>query len=213
MTGVYSLMHKDVPLLIINKREFQEYDKKARVKVTSTDWFSPKRQLQVSVIGRVSNFITIQNAPLVVKHLMENPKYNYLVIPKDDHITEQGFDEVFSSGNMRVMRRSKDKNVNENLRRLGDKIPLGTNATILEYEGSWLNTLGLHKLAIERLELALRLEPGRIRSYQLLTICLGHVGQRRKAGVVYRACRQRFGQSCDVPQPRVILYQDYVLKI
>ncbi|XP_064651568.1 uncharacterized protein LOC135502546 [Lineus longissimus] len=213
MTAVYSLLHKDVPLLAINKREFQEYDKKARVKVISSDWFFPKRQLQVSVIGRMSNFITIENAPLVVKHLIENPKYNYLVIPKDDQITEQGFDEVFSSGNMKVMRRSDDRKTNENLRKLGEKIPLGTNATILEYEGSWLNTLGLYDLAIKRLELALKLDASRVRSYQLLTICLGHIGQQAKAGVVYSTCRQRFGKSCDVPQPRVVLHQDYVLKI
>ena len=92
-------------------------------------------------------------------------------------------------------------------------IPIGTNATVLEYEGSWLYTYGLYRKAIERLEAALQLDKTRIKVYQLLSLCYKDIGKIPVANQIINQCVQLYKSSCLEQQPKVILHKDLDLDV
>ncbi|XP_074641080.1 uncharacterized protein LOC141898848 [Tubulanus polymorphus] len=210
MTGAYSLLHKDVSWFTLIHYEFNEFDKNSRVKLPSVNFLTSTDTVHVSVLNRISEYITLHNSPLVLKHLINNPQYNYLILSRKRKIINIGFEEVFSYGTMKVLRRSTDPSVNLQLQNIAKMIPLGRNATILEYEGSWLKTLGKPKKAIERLKLAIDLDPNRIRAYQLLKYIYNDLHDRKSATDIHNKCAKLHGHSiCNKLQPRTILHKDY----
>ena len=209
-TAGYTVLHRDVPIFTLVHYEFHEFDQTARKVLAPTDYFSARKDVRVSVVSKLSNFITTENSPLLLKTIVNEANYNYLLLKKTRKLVNIGFDEVFSSGTMRVMRRTDDVTQNEALQRIADGIPVGTNATVLEYEGSWLMTYGLRQLATERLETAVTLDKSRIRAYQLLGLIYRDIGRVDDSRNIITECYRHNGkESCNVIQPKIVLHRDY----
>jgi tetratricopeptide (TPR) repeat protein len=60
-------------------------------------------------------------------------------------------------------------------------MPIGLNATILEYEASWLYTAGLYSKAVDRLERTIQLSDNRIRPFQILGASYANLDDYSKA--------------------------------
>ena len=214
MTGGYTTLHRNVPLISLVHYEFQEFDDKSRIQIQSKLWFTSSLHVNVSVVNRASNFVTIDNMQYLVKYLISKPIYNYVVIRKNMKFIKTGFTQVFQAGTMQVLKRRKDEQTNQELNSFGDTIPSLTNGTILEYEGSWLITLGLRRLAQARLKYAIEKDPSRVRAYQLLAIMYLEEGENEKLRSILASCYSRNGKyQCNKPQPKVVLYSDYNIEV
>ena len=92
------------------------------------------------------------------------------MLPLAQKVNNVGYKQVFLSGSMKVIKRTSDTESNKILSKHVTRIPVGTNATILEYEGSWCITYGLYEEAVIRLRTAAELDSRKVRPYQLLAI-------------------------------------------
>ena len=164
MTGVYTVLHKDVPIFALNFHEFFEFNIKSRFEVVNI----VNQNISLSVFGQISNFISIHNTHYLWKQLILQPEYNYLVLRTERQFTDTGYTEVFRSGKSKVMKRQDTNETNTEQFKIATKAPLGYNATVLEYEGYWLIRYGLYKIAESKLLFANRLDNSRIGPYQLL---------------------------------------------
>ena len=209
-TAAYSVLHKDVPIFSLFHKEFMEFDKSARKNLPSNDYFSSRSTVGVTVTSQISNFISTENSPLLLKALVNEPHYNYLLLKTSRKLVSTGFEEVFRSGTMRVMRKTQNERGTEELQQIADSIPIGRNATILEYEGSWLMTYGLRQLAMERLEVAIELDVSRIRAFQLLSLIYRDMGRNQDARRVSAKCFKNNGKdACMKAQPQIVLHPEY----
>lgn len=164
--------------------------------------------ISIAGIDFISNFITVENSALLFKVIAEQPEYNYVIVRGTNQMFSFHFSEVFSAGRYKVLRR-KD-NVNAALSQLAEKIPLGSNSTVLEYEASWLITFGLNSFAIDRLNYSIELGSTRIRPWQLLYTAHRSLGLTDKANECMKRCFALHGQqACRTPQPKVILHPEY----
>ena len=164
MTGGYTVLHKDVPILALNFHEFFEFNRKSRLEIVNI----VNQNISLSVFGQISNFISIYNTNYLWRQLILQPEYNYLVLRTERQFTDTGYSEVFRSGKSKVMKRQDTNETATELLNVASKAPLGYNATVLEYEGHWLIRYGLYKLAETKLLFANRLDNSRIGPYQLL---------------------------------------------
>ena len=164
MTGGYTVLHKDVPILSLNFHEFFEFNRKSRLEIVNI----VNQNISLSVFGQISNFISIYNTHYLWKQLILQPEYNYLVLRTERQFTDTGYTEIFRSGKSKVMKRQDTNETATELLNVASKAPLGYNATVLEYEGYWLIRYGLYKLAETKLLFANRLDNSRIGPYQLL---------------------------------------------
>ena len=164
MTGSYTVLHKDVPILALNFHEFFEFHRKSRLEIVNI----VNQNISLSVFGQISNFISIYNTNYLWRQLILQPEYNYLVLRTERQFTDTGYTEVFRRGKSKVMKRQDTNETHTELLNIATKAPLGYNATVLEYEGYWLIRYGLYKLAESKLLFANRLDNSRIGPYQLL---------------------------------------------
>jgi len=112
------------------------------------------------------------------------------------------------------MKRTDDKDENEALQKLAASIPIGSNGSTLEYEGSWLYSFGLLRKAVERLEAALVLNPFLIRAYQLLVLANVGLGQHDDAHSATQRCSRIHGaKTCRSHQHKVVLHSDYDINV
>ena len=184
MTGGYTVLHKDVPIFALNTYEFFEFDSKSRFKSLNI----ANQNISLSDFERISNFVSIYNTYYLWKQLILKPEYNYLVLKSDRKFTEKGYNEVFRSGNSKVMKRQMTKEIEAEVSKLASEVPLGYNATILEYESFWLIKYGVYKLAEDKLLFANRLDQSRIGPYQLLIGLFRGFGQETLVKNVLDAC-------------------------
>lgn len=176
MTGAYSVLQKDVPIFSLNKFEFMEFDDDAKLRHGQHTLGDSNKH--VKVFGRISEFISVFNTPLLLKQLISKKVYNYLILRKDRGFEDTGYKQVFEFGNSRVLKRTFDYKDEIKMAETASRIPLGTNATVLEYEADWLRHFGLYVKAEERLLFSNRLDPTRIGPFRAL------LGIYRRLGVV-----------------------------
>ena len=216
VTAGYSVLHKNIPVFTLIHYEFVEFDKGAR-KILYPNrliFDGQAHSVNVSVIGRISEFISVKNSPLLLKRLINNPEYNYLIVKSDRRLVSFGYRQVYTSGTMRVVKRTDDKDENEALQKLAASIPIGSNGSTLEYEGSWLYSFGLDRKAVERLEAALVLNPFLVRAYQLLALANIRLGRHEDAHSATQRCSRVHGaKTCRSPQHKVVLHSDYDIKV
>ena len=216
VTAGYTVLHKNIPVFTLIHYEFVEFDKGARkiVYPNRLIFDGQAHSVNVSVIGRISEFISIKNSPLLLKKLITHPEYNYLIVKSDRRLVSFGYRQVYTSGTMRVMKRTDDKDENEALQKLAASIPIGSNGSTLEYEGSWLYSFGLLRKAVERLEAALVLNPFLIRAYQLLVLANVGLGQHDDAHSATQRCSRIHGaKTCRSHQHKVVLHSDYDINV
>ena len=186
MTGGYTILHKDVPMYALNMFEFFEFNQKHRLNMSNI--FSCP--LSLSAFGHMSDFISIYNTPYLLKQLIMKQSYNYLVLKTERQLVETGYAEVFRFGSSKVMKRKMTNESEAELAKMAATISLGTNATILEYEGYWLVRYGLYKLAEEKLLFSNRLDQSRIGPHQLLIGMFRQFKQTHLVQNVLSACAQ-----------------------
>lgn len=214
-SAAFSVLLQDVPLLTLIHYELYEFGTTAYLPLSPVTMFGRKDTVNVRTLSSISNYISIYNShEYLLKLLLKRKDYNYLVMKKGKTFINRGYEEVYSSGTMKVLRRTFDNDAEEYLAKLADGLPVGTNATILEYEGSWLLTFGLLQLAEERLLTALQLGNPTARLFQILVKAFLEQNKLDHARKAEQLCIDRWGmETCRTPQPRIILHKDYDIQL
>ncbi|XP_041347448.1 uncharacterized protein LOC121367376 isoform X2 [Gigantopelta aegis] len=211
-SGGYSALHKDVPIISLVHYEFFEFDKDAARSTPSIALFHTKN-ITVKTFSETSNFITMHNTPLLLRELILNKHYNYLILGVNRQFIQVGYHEVYRSGIVRILKRLRDPAQENQLNEIAKTIPIGSNATILEYEGSWLVRFKRYQKAAERLASSVNLDFTRVGAFQLLAHCFFKMGQEAEAKKIMLKCAELNGkQKCTTPKERIILHEDYILK-
>ncbi|KAL5016409.1 hypothetical protein ScPMuIL_005998 [Solemya velum] len=204
-TGGFSLLRKDIPILIRIHHEYHEYGKKS---IALRNRHGLEHSSQLRVVSRLTDFVDISNVLYLKKILLERNEYNYLVVKNADveKYSVLGYEREYSVGHFTVLARDVSKKEQLELLKLGNDMPVGSNSTVLEYEGSWLFTSGVYTKAIERLERALEIDDSRIRPFQLLGLSYIRSNRWAEAEGTERRCFERHGEkACLQPQQRVVL--------
>ncbi|WAR03213.1 hypothetical protein MAR_009771 [Mya arenaria] len=212
LTAGYSIFNKDVPIFALNKYEFMEFNKEKMAYLKTFDETQHGlANYRFHTFGQIRDFVSVYNTPYLYKQLLKKVEYNYLVLEVNREFENTGgYEEVFRVGNTKVMRRTFDRKSEEKMAEVANRIPVGTNATILEYEGDWLSHFGLYDKAIERLIHSNALVPKRLGPYQLLLDVYRRTGEASYYNKVLDACSQFHQQNtCLKPYNSIQLHSEY----
>lgn len=207
MTGLYTLLHKDVPLFVLVNFEFNELGIDSRLKVPSASVFRSKDDfVSVNTINKVSDYVSLLSMPYLLKSLVEKKAYNYIIIKKNRKFVNFGYKEIYRSGNMKVLRRTFTKDDETKLDAMINTMQLGKNCTILELEGNWLMNYGLPNLAKERLLRCIAVGSSRGRPYLLLGNIYFSQGLTKEANAIMAKCTASLGkQKCTSPESPIVV--------
>ena len=202
LTGGYSIIRQNVPIFALNKNEFMEF---------SRDHTMVDDAEGVHVFGRIRDFVSVYNTPYLYRRLVHGRNYNYLVLAADREFEGQGgFSRVFEAGSSIVLRRLNDAEAEARLETLAARIPLGTNATVLEYEGRWLSHFGVYERAVERLLYSNFLDPRRPGPYRALVDVYRRTHRPGALEKVLAACTGFFPvEDCLAPYRAIELHPEY----
>jgi len=201
MSGGYTLLHHEVPIYAKAGLEFREWGLEGRRHGYAAKNVSQRtgRFARISTLDEgITDFVSLLNLQLLVKRIIEKPHYNYVIVSGDRKFFKKGFREVYNASNARVFKRSKSRTESEHLLNLAGKTPIGTNATVLEYEGSRLIVLKNYEEASTRLKAALEVDGNRVETWKLLVFAL----KRLKRGGddirnVVAKCKTLHGAMCE----------------
>ncbi|XP_021370387.1 uncharacterized protein LOC110461290 [Mizuhopecten yessoensis] len=203
MAGLSIIKH-NVPLVILIHNEYHEYPN-----VTSSFMNKPG----IRVINRFSDFIHSSNIVYLTKHLLGRMQYSYIVTNRirESSFGEIGFKTVFSFGAHIVLHRALSSQEKELSQKYAINLLDGDNATVLEYEASWLFTAGLYSKSIHRAESALQVNDQRIRPFQIIGLSYVRLNQWEDARKTEQLCFKRHGEAkCRKPQSRVVIHEEYI---
>ncbi|KAI8749200.1 hypothetical protein BgiBS90_032630 [Biomphalaria glabrata] len=197
MTGGYTLLHQDVTFMALLKGGYYEYAPKSRSKENS--WAG--RDLSIVEFTRASNYVAEQNALATARVIIERRNYNYVIVRTDRPFLPVGFREVFSAGNRRVFQRSFGEMSERKLQDFLDRIPLGTNATVMLHEGDVLYYMNQYAEASFRFQHALRLNSRLLEAYLPLQNCYHKLNNLAAAYQVLSQCHSMFSaRECTTPR-------------
>lgn len=200
----FSIIKHDVPIVILLHNEYHEYSNVMSASLNETG---------IRVINRFSDFIHSSNIIYLTKHLLTELSYNYIVTSRIREFSfgNIGFNTVFSFGAHMVLRRTLDNRQRELAKTYATSLKDGDNATVLEYEASWLFTAGLYLKSILRAESAIQVNDARIRPYQIMGLSQVRLDNWVDARKTEQRCFQRHGEAkCRTPQPRVVIHKEYM---
>ncbi|XP_071093439.1 uncharacterized protein [Haliotis cracherodii] len=210
MSGGYTVLHQNVPILGLIHYEFYEFSHDTRKNLSSVNFFGKKTNVTVSTFSDTSEFVSVYNTPYVLKLLVTKKHYNYLVMNTDRKFVNTGFREVFRSGKRKVLKRTLDAEAENQLEKIAATIPLGSNATILTYEADWLMRFRQFDMAIPRLQKALQLDVKLVEAYKLLALCYTVLGDHQSSsGVIDRCVEARGRRLCYENPHRIRLHELY----
>lgn len=214
MVGAYTLLHRNVPIIAKTHFEFREWDIVSRIPVVTTNLLNKQNNVTINTIDSVSNFVTVQNVGLMMKYLISKPEYNYVITTGGRKLPKKGFREVFNISDVWVFKRSRARIDRVALEEYGRNLPIGKNASVLEYEGSWLVTLQLYEKAVERLNAAIALDTSSVRVWQLLSFALDKLDDKEKASAAQLQCHKIHGrEACLKRTEKITLNPEYELKL
>ncbi|CAH1263822.1 Hypp2774 [Branchiostoma lanceolatum] len=168
MTGGYSVLCRDVPIIGKVQHEYREWSQKERTRLPSTLSLAGRVEVSVASFSKVAFLASEKNWLLLIRRLIDRPVYNYAIVPEGKTFLRTGFSMVKRFESVAVLRRNDSAEENAALQTLRRKIPIGPNASVLEGEARTLLTLGNIDMAVERLHAALGLEPTRTSAQWLL---------------------------------------------
>ncbi|XP_078676319.1 uncharacterized protein LOC144913443 [Branchiostoma floridae x Branchiostoma belcheri] len=169
MTGGYSVLRRDVPVVGKVQREYREWSLSERTTLPATFTFTAGRtEVSVASFSKVAFLASEKNWLLLIRRLIDRPVYNYAIVPEGKTFLRTGFSMVKRFGTVVVLRRNDSAEENAALQTLRRKIPMGPNGSVLEGEARTLLTLGRVDMAVERLRAAIDLEPTRTSAQLLL---------------------------------------------
>ncbi|XP_069136108.1 uncharacterized protein [Argopecten irradians] len=202
--GGLTIIKHEVPLVILIHNEYHEYHN-----VTSSFLNKPG----IRIVNRFSDFIHSSNIVYVTKQLLQGNTYNYIVTSRirESSFGNIGFKSVFSFGAFVVLHRTLSTKERKLSQKYATSLSDGDNATVLEYEASWLYTAGLYSKSIHRAESALQLNDQRIRPFQIIGSSYVKMNQWEDARKTEQRCVQRHGKAkCREPQSRIVLHEEYI---
>ncbi|XP_066279864.1 uncharacterized protein [Branchiostoma lanceolatum] len=168
MTGGYSVLRRDVPIIGKVQHEYREWSQKERMRLPSTLTLTGRVEVSVASFSKVAFLASEKNWLLLIRRLIDRPVYNYAIVPEGKTFLRTGFSTVKRFESVVVLRRNDSAEENAALQTLRRKIPIGPNASVLEGEARTLLTLGNIDMAVERLHAALDMEPTRTSAQLLL---------------------------------------------
>ena len=174
--GGYTIIQKRIPVIAKMNAEFREWDTVTRMPTVSL--FAVNGLKNATSFDDFRLWVMVQNVQRLIKYLLMTPTYNYAVVSTERQFLEVGFNEIKRFGSVRVLQRDNSKKMKRQLYELGNKMPYGKDAHILETEGWTLYTSGLYSQAVERLEAALQMDPTRAHLKDLLTKAQIKLSQR-----------------------------------
>lgn len=198
MTGGYTVLRQNVPWFSLINTEFREFSKESRLAVRS---FYGNRE--ISITSQISNYIHIQNTPFLLKCLIRQREYNYLVMKVARQFITRGYVEVFKYGTMRVLKRSFDSQEEGYLETVEKSITDNKNSTILKYEGQWLMSYGSYDLAENKFIRAAEIDSD-LQAYQFLVDLYRRKSEPMMARAAFKACKQNFFEEDCLKTPKKI---------
>lgn len=208
MTGAYSVLHKNVPIFALNMYEFMEYNYKGKYDVMGK--FKSIHRYGYTDFSETSEFISIYNTPYLLKQLIDKQEYNYIVLKINRHFVDIGYKEVFRAGNSKVLKRTFGKKSELSLDEISRDTMVGSNATVLELEGSWLKYFGVYIKAEQRLIFANRLDPRRIGPFRILLDMYKTLNKPSSYKQVLSACIQvHTSANCLRRHEPIVLHTGY----
>lgn len=202
MTGGYTVLRQNVPWFSLINTEFREFSKESRLVVWS---FYGNRE--ISITSQVSNYIHIQNTPFLLKCLIRQKEYNYLVMKTTRQFITRGYVEVFKYGTMRVLKRLFDSQEESYLETVEKSITDNKNTTILKYEGQWLMSYGSYNLAEKKFIKSAEINSD-LQVFQFLVELYRRKGESVKARTAFIACKQKFVEKdCLKPARKITLFE------
>lgn len=202
MTGGYTVLRQNVPWFSLINTEFREFSKESRLAVWS---FYGNRE--ISITSQVSNYIHIQNTPFLLKCMIRQKEYNYLVMKTTRQFITRGYVEVFKYGTMRVLKRLFDSQEESYLETVEKSITDNKNTTILKYEGQWLMSYGSYNLAEKKFIKSAEINSD-LQAFQFLVELYRRKGEPAKARTAFIACKQKFVEKdCLKPARKITLFE------
>lgn len=189
MTGGYTVLRQSVPWFSLINTEFREFSKESRLAVWS---FYGNRE--ISITSQISNYVHIQNTPFLLKCLIRQKEYNYLVMKITRQFITRGYLEVFRYGTMHVLKRSFDSQEESYLETVEKSITDNKNTTILKYEGQWLMSYGSYNLAENKFIKSAEINSD-LQVYQFLVELYRRKGEPVKARDAFTVCKQKFVEA------------------
>lgn len=204
-TMAFTVIHKNIPLLTLVHDEYYEFNIFVQKSLPSSNFF---RQSNVSVytFSNPANFIVRENYPFLLKYLLENHVYNYVIYGSSSAVQLFGYKEVYSSGDTKVFRRIHNASMDDLLQTVASQLTKVLNYTYLEYEAQWLLTFAKYDKAIERLNFTLTSEKPTVRALHLLITAYKRQGNSEKARSIYHHCVRTYNiETCNQPQSNIKL--------
>ncbi|XP_045172683.2 uncharacterized protein LOC123534472 isoform X2 [Mercenaria mercenaria] len=211
-SGAYSILHHDIPVFALNIFEYMEYRKTITQHTNGAaglDLFSSKKN-GFSTFTNISDFISVYHSQYLSLKVRQTPQYNFLILKTNSNFIDIGYDEMFRVGNSKVLKRTFEKQKEEDLANTTDNIKIFWNATILEYEGSWLIHYGLYTKAEQRLLMSNRIDPRRIGTFRILLSMYSKLKQTDDYRSVLKACLQLYTKKeCQQHYTPIMLHSGY----
>lgn len=202
MTGGYTVLRQNVPWFSLINTEFREFSKESRLAVWSFYGYR-----EISITSQVSNYIHIQNTPFLLKCMIRQKEYNYLVMKTTRQFITRGYVEVFKYGTMRVLKRLFDSQEESYLETVEKSITDNKNTTILKYEGQWLMSYGSYNLAEKKFIKSAEINSD-LQVFQFLVELYRRKGEPVKARTAFIACKQKFVEKdCLKPARKITLFE------
>lgn len=208
LTYGYTILNHNVPLLILIHNEYHEYRTRNFLMISHHEFHITEH---IRMMNRFSDFIYKTNEFYLKKVLLGRTEYNYVICDKirAPIFIELGFQPVYSTEGFLTLYRSLNEKEARKSISLSRSMVSGENATLLEYEGSWLYTASEFDVAAERLEKCLEVNDSRWRPYQLLGMSYVKMRKWDLARDVEMRCFQRHGErTCRQKQARIVLDQN-----
>ena len=201
-SNAFSILQNNVPLLTKIHNEYRLY------KADSAGKFLSRKGIRV--LSSYVDFIDAQNPQYLLRLLGMSNTFNYIVTNRVNFYKVMKYDEIFKSGSYSVLLRNLSVTQEETLNRIAEALPLGMNATILEYETNWLLTAGLYEVAIGRAKRSLELDQSRVRVFQQLMVAYAKINEWGEVEKYQNLCFSVHGQiACEKQQDKIVLYNEY----
>ena len=201
-THGYSILRHDVALLSKIHHEYHMYT------IKRDNTLHLRRSIRV--LNKYSDYIYEHNSHYLSRLIAKTNTFNYVITKRPKFFDSMKYFEVFKSGVHVVLLRNLTEHYEEKLNKFADNLPLGTNATILEYEVGWLLTAGLYDLAVERAKQSLELDSSRVRIFQLLMVAYGRTHKWKEVRKIQQECFTLHSQEkCESHQEKVVLHGEY----
>ncbi|XP_060561315.1 uncharacterized protein LOC132721080 [Ruditapes philippinarum] len=205
-TAGFTTLKHDVPLLVKIHHEFYVFD------ADRTDRKTPING-RLRILRDYSDFIHESNSVYLTKFLSRNTRFNYVVTKRGAFSlvnTKYSYKKVFSYGRFHVFYRNFSSTKEQEIMMLSERLPVGANATVLEYESNWLITNAMYRLAIERSRQAMEIDSSRVRLYQQMFVCYSKLNDVKGLYYYQEKCFSKFGkEACVKKQDKVVIHEHY----